>query len=83
MLRALEITAYQSPKTYSEQARKVDMAPAAPMKPGKPVAEWDAATKPEQHRRIPVVGMGLYEAHQLAVDARAQHEAVELLAVVV
>ena len=30
LLRALEITAYQSPKAYSEQERKVDMAPAAP-----------------------------------------------------
>ena len=57
LLRALEITAYQSPKAYSEQ--EVDMAPAAPIKPGKPVAEWDAAAKPEQHRRILVVGMGL------------------------
>ena len=61
----------------------MDMAPAAPIKPGKPVADWDAATKLEQHRRILVVGMGLYEAHQLAVDALKQHEAVGLLAMVV
>lgn len=48
VLRKLEITAYQSPRLYTEQERKVDMAPAAPIKPGKPVADWDTSSKPAE-----------------------------------
>ena len=55
LLRTLEITAYQSVKAYSEQERKVDMAPAAPIKPDKLVADWDTAGKPKQHQRLLVV----------------------------
>jgi hypothetical protein len=83
ILRTLDITAYQSAKAYSEQERKVDMAPAAPIRPGKPVVEWDTESKPEQHRRVLVVGLELQDAHQLAADAMTQHPAVEMIAAVV